>query len=145
MKTQLLTSAPQRTQVVAFDRGEEVMEALTTLARREKWSAARISGIGAFARATLGYFDRERRDYLRIEIDEQVEVLTLLGNIALTDEGPKPHVHVVLGKRDGSAHGGHLLAAEVWPTLELMVVETPRQLRRRLDPETQLPLLDPSA
>lgn len=118
------------------------MRELAELAGRESWSAARLSGIGAFSRATLGYFDRDRRDYLRVEIEEQVEVLTLLGNIALADGQPKLHLHVVLGKRDASACGGHLLAGHVWPTLEVMVVETPPHLRRRVDSETQLPLLD---
>ena len=143
MKTRLLTPEPQRTHVVVLEKNEEVMKALTSFAEAHGLSSARVQGIGAFAHATLGFFDREKRDYEKIEIDEQVEVLTLLGNVTRHDGQPKLHLHVVLGKRDGTAHGGHLLNAEVWPTLELMITENPPHLRRALDAETGLPLLEP--
>jgi len=68
-------------------------------------------------------------------------VLSLLGDIALADGKPKLHAHVVLGKRDGSAHGGHLLEAHVRPTLEVILTESPSHLERVHDPETGLPLI----
>ncbi len=89
----------------------------------------------------LGYFDWQRKEYRRIPIDEQVEVLNLTGNIALEGGEPKLHSHIVLGKADGTAHGGHLLEAHVRPTLEVIVTESPRHLERRSDPETGLALL----
>jgi uncharacterized protein len=89
----------------------------------------------------LGYFDRERKDYRKIPIAEQVEVLVLAGDIALQDSRPRVHAHVVIGKADGTAHGGHLLEAHVWPTLELILIESPRHLQRKLDEETGLPLI----
>jgi hypothetical protein len=104
-------------------------------------SAAEFTGIGAFSAAVLGYFDWQRKDYTRIPVDEQVEVLSLTGNIALADGEPKLHPHVVVGKADGSAHGGHLLEAHVRPTLELIVTESPAHLQRRSDPETGLALI----
>jgi predicted DNA-binding protein with PD1-like motif len=55
------------------------------------------------------------------------------------------HAHVVVGKRDGTAHGGHFLNGRVWPTLEMVVTETPAHLRRRKDDETSLPLIDLSS
>jgi predicted DNA-binding protein with PD1-like motif len=73
---------------------------------------------------------------------ELVEVLNLTGNIALADGEPKLHPHVVLGKADGSAHGGHLLEGHVRPTLEVIVTESPVHLRRRSDPETGLALIE---
>jgi hypothetical protein len=91
---------------------------------------------------TLGYFELEKRDYKRIPIDEQVEVVSLVGNIARGDDGPKLHAHVVVGKRDGAAFGGHLIDARVRPTLEVVLVETPAHLRRRSDPATGLALID---
>jgi predicted DNA-binding protein with PD1-like motif len=89
----------------------------------------------------LGYFDWQRKDYRRIAIEEQVEVLNLTGNVALADGKPKLHPHIVVGKADGSAHGGHLLEGHVRPTLEVVVTESPAHLQRRSDPETGLPLL----
>jgi predicted DNA-binding protein with PD1-like motif len=95
--------------------------------------------------SSFGYFDRERKDYKKIPIKEQVEVLALTGNIALSDGQPKAHAHLVVGKSDGTAHGGHLLEAHVWPTLEVIVVESPRYLRRKFDRATGLTLIDPGA
>jgi predicted DNA-binding protein with PD1-like motif len=81
-------------------------------------------------------------DYKEIAIAEQVEVLSLTGNIAANDGKPKIHAHVVLGKADGTAVGGHLLQATVWPTLELIVEESPVHMHRKSDPETGLALLE---
>jgi uncharacterized protein len=127
--------------VLAFDDGDEVMASLLRFARSSGITSAAFSGIGAFQRAVLGYFDLETRDYARIEIDEQVEVLALNGNIALADDGPKVHAHVVVGKRDGTAHGGHLLSAVVRPTLEVVLVPGSRSMQRTIDAATGLPLL----
>ena len=99
----------------------------------------------------LGYFDRTRKDYARIPVDEQVEVLSLLGDVALKpDASPELHAHLVVGRSDGSTRGGHLLEADVWPTLEVVLTDAPRQtvaprhLRKTHDPETSLALIDPS-
>lgn len=127
---------------LVFDTGDDALETLLAWAAEQRVRAARIEGIGAFASATLGYFDVDAREYARIDINEQVEVLSLAGNIALADDTPKVHAHVVIGKRDGSAHGGHLLAARVRPTLEMSVTELGQPLRRTTDEATGLPLLD---
>jgi predicted DNA-binding protein with PD1-like motif len=89
----------------------------------------------------LGYFDWLKKDYTRIPIEEQVEVLALVGDIALNDGEPKLHPHVVVSKADGTAHGGHLLEAHVRPTLEVIITESPTHLHRRSDPETGLALI----
>jgi predicted DNA-binding protein with PD1-like motif len=141
MKTKLIHDAPQRTFAVVFDKGDEVLENLLAFARAENLSAAEFTGLGALSDAVLGYFDWQKKDYRQIPINEQVEVLNLTGNIALADGKPKLHPHIVLGKADGTAHGGHLLEGHVRPTLELIVTESPAHLRRRSDPETGLALL----
>jgi predicted DNA-binding protein with PD1-like motif len=131
-----------RTFAVVFRTGEDPVAGLETFAREYDVTAASLSAIGAFRRATVAYFDWEKKDYERVPIDEQVEVLTLTGNIALKNSEPALHLHVVLGRRDGTACGGHLLDAVVRPTLEVAVVESPKHLRRRSDPETGLALID---
>jgi len=131
-----------QTFVIVFDTGDEVTKGLLEFARTHAIDAASFTGIGAFQRVTLGYFELQKRDYTRIPISEQVEVLSCVGNIALGDDGPKLHAHVVVGKADGTAHGGHLLDARVRPTLEIVLVETPAQLRRRSDAATGLALID---
>jgi predicted DNA-binding protein with PD1-like motif len=129
-----------------FDTGEEVVAGLLQFARDQKLSGAHLTAIGAFDRVTLGFFDVARQEYKRSEVREQVELLSLVGNIARDDEGnPKLHAHVVVGKSDGSAHGGHLLDAYVRPTLEVVVVEASQRLRRTVRGEFGLALLDLSS
>jgi predicted DNA-binding protein with PD1-like motif len=127
--------------VVILEPGEEAMSTLTAFARAQALSASQITAIGAFERVVLGYFDRAKRDYQPIPIAQQVEVLSLVGDIVGQGDELKLHVHVVVGKSDGSAHGGHLLEATVWPTLEAVITETPTHLRRRFDPETGVALI----
>jgi uncharacterized protein len=143
MDTRLLSDAHGvRSFALVFDTDDDVLEALLAWAREQKLSAASFSGLGAFRSVTLGFFDLETRDYIRIPIDDQVEVLALTGNVALSDGEPKVHAHVVVGRRDGTALGGHLMTARVRPTLEVVLVESPPHLQRTLDPATGLPLLD---
>jgi predicted DNA-binding protein with PD1-like motif len=84
----------------------------------------------------------EKKDYDKIPVREQVEVLSLVGDITLTEKGePKVHAHVVLGRSDGTTRGGHLVEARVRPTLEVMLIESPRHLRRKHDPQSGLALI----
>src|SRR5437763_13837438 len=131
-----------RTYALIFDKGDEVIKSLLEFAKESRLTASYVTAIGAFSKVILGFFERERKDYKRIEIEEQVEVMTLFGNIAQDESGQhKLHAHVVIGKSDGSAHGGHLLKAHVWPTLELFLTETSETLQRKIDEETNLPLI----
>ena len=147
MRTKLLhEQAGQRTFVVVLDQGDEVTASLTQFAGREGLNGASLSAIGAFERAVLAYFDWEAKDYLHIGVDEQVEVATLLGDIGIDDAGkPALHMHVVLGRRDGSALAGHLKEGHVRPTLEVIVTESPAHLLRRLDEATGLTLIRPES
>jgi uncharacterized protein len=141
MRAQVLTRDEETTHLLVFGSGDEVVSTLEAFAREHELTAARFTAIGAFSEATLGYFDWERKTYAEIPLAEQVEVLTLAGDIALKDGEPAVHAHVVVGKRDATAHGGHLLEARVRPTLEL--VESPAHLRKEHDPETGLALIAP--
>ena len=129
------------TYVLVFDKGDEVMESLDRFASEHQLTAGHFTAIGAFSDVTLGFLDPETKEYEPIRIDEQVEALSLVGDISLEDGDPRVHAHVVVGKRDGQAYGGHLLEAHVWPTLEVVLTESPAHLRRRIDPETGLPLI----
>lgn len=142
MKTKVLNDASERTIAMILDPDDEVVEQLRRFVQEHEIAAARFTAIGAFSSATLGFFDLQRQDYLRIDVSEQVEVLSMTGDVSLKDGKPDVHAHVVLGRRDGSTVGGHLLEARVRPTLELMLVESPRYLARSYRPEFGLPLID---
>jgi uncharacterized protein len=131
------------THILVFGKGDEAMDELESFARENDLSAASFTAIGAFSDVTLGYFDWESKEYQEIPLEEQVEVVTLAGDVALKDGEPAVHAHVVVAKRDGTAHGGHLLRAHVRPTLELVLTEAPAELHKRIDPDTGLALIRP--
>lgn len=131
--------------VVVLDAEEEAMSTITEFVRSHEITAASISGIGAFSKTTLGFFDLHRQEYEHTEIVEQCEVLSLLGDCALDEKGvPGLHLHTVLGTRSCDAKGGHLLRAIVRPTLEVIISETSATMRRKFRPEFGIPLLDPN-
>ncbi len=132
---------------VVFDEGDEFVEGLTTFAKQQEIDAASFTAVGAFQQATLGYFDVDKNEYKKIPIHEQVEVLSLQGNVAFNekDGDPKVHAHVVVGKSDGTTMGGHVLDAHVRPTLEIVLTETPAHMRRQTDAKTGLALINLSA
>jgi len=132
----------QKTFVLIFETGDEVASGLAEFARAQELAAAHFTAIGALSDVTLGYFDWEKKDYLRIPVTEQVEVLALVGDVALgKDDKPVVHAHLVVGRRDGSTRGGHLLEAHVRPTLEVVLVESPAHLHRRFDLQSHLALI----
>jgi predicted DNA-binding protein with PD1-like motif len=141
MRAKLLNSQDQKTYAIIFDKGEEFVAGMQEFAQQHP-GAASFTAIGAFSSATLGYFDRERMDYNQIAVGEQTEVLALVGDIARHKDKPKVHAHVVLGRADGTTRGGHILEARVWPTLEVVLTESPQHLRRVIDEETGLALID---
>lgn len=142
MKTKLLYDQGEKTFAIVFDKGDEVISGLTEFAKRNNLGGSHFTAIGAFSDVVLGYFDWEKKDYKRISLKEQVEVLSLIGDIALQGSEPKVHAHVVVGKSDGTAHGGHLLKGHVRPTLEVILIESPRHLQRKTDEETGLALIN---
>jgi uncharacterized protein len=124
------------------DPGDEAVAALTQFAQAEDLEAASIAAVGAFEHAVVGWFDRAAKDYRRIPVDEQCEVLSLLGDVAQGQDGPILHMHTVLGLSDGTTRGGHLLEGKVFPTLEVVVTETPAELRKIMRPDLGIALID---
>ena len=92
----------EKTFALIFDTGDEAMAGLVEFAKRNQLGASHFTAIGAFRNVTLGYFDWESKEYKRIPVNEQVEVLSLIGDVALKDGEPKVHAHVVVGRSDGS-------------------------------------------
>jgi uncharacterized protein len=132
MKSKSVTDDLERTFVLVLETGEEAFKTISEFATRERITGASVSAIGAFERAKLGWFDFDARTYRPIEVGEQAEVLSLLGDIAQDADGKASlHLHAVLGLKDGSVRGGHFLSGEVRPTLEVTIRETVAHLQRR--------------
>ncbi|MBZ9657674.1 DNA-binding protein [Mesorhizobium sp. ESP-6-4] len=132
MKSKLVAqTSGQRTFVVVLDPGEEAFAALSDFADEQGIAGASLTAIGAFEKATVGWFDFGSKSYRKIPVGEQCEVLSAVGDIAVDDGGrPSLHIHAVLGLSDGSTRGGHLVEGIVKPTLEVTVTESPVHLRR---------------
>jgi uncharacterized protein len=145
MHWKLLDGGPPATHAVVLSKGDEAIGLLGRFVREHRIDAASLSAIGAFERAIVGYFDWAQKQYKRIPVNEQVEVLSLLGDVAVSDGEPSLHIHAVLGRSDGSVVGGHLLEGHVRPTLEVILIEPPAHLKKRKDPETGLALIAPEA
>jgi hypothetical protein len=131
-----------RTYVLIFDTGDELAAGLKQFAQSEKLAGSSFKAIGALESVKLGWFNWETKKYeTAVDLDEQVELLSLIGDITLKDGEPQVHAHIVVGRRDGSAHGGHLLEAKVRPTCEVVLTESPEHLRKEMDAESGIALI----
>jgi predicted DNA-binding protein with PD1-like motif len=139
---QLYANEGLRTFVVVMAKGDEAFDQLGAFASENAITAAGLTAVGAARDVALGYFDPEIDDYRTTTFSEQLEVLSLVGDIASKDGKPVVHAHITLGRQDSSVIGGHLQRLTVWPTLEVVVTETPAHLAKTIDPETGLALID---
>jgi len=141
MRYKIVEQQP-KTYVVIFETGEELASGLKDFAKTQGLAGSSFKAIGAFSKAKLGWFNWETKKYeTAVDFSEQVELLSMIGDIALKDREPQVHAHVVVGRRDGTAHGGHLLEATVRPTCELVLTESPAHLQKELDPKSGIALI----
>jgi predicted DNA-binding protein with PD1-like motif len=139
---QLHEAQGQRTFAVILQTGDEAMDCLKRFAAEQHVTAAHFTAIGALSEAQLAYFDWPTRKYQPIPVGEQVEVASLVGDIAVMPDGSAGvHAHAVLGRRDGTALAGHLQSGHVRPTLEVIVTESPAHLCKVHDPQSGLALI----
>jgi predicted DNA-binding protein with PD1-like motif len=141
MQYKLLDDQP-RTYVLIFKTGEEIAAGLKQFAVEQKLSGSSFKAIGALSSVRLAWFNWMTKKYeTAVALDEQLELLSLIGDITLKDGKPQVHAHVVVSKSDGTAHGGHLQEATVRPTCELLLTESPLHLQRQVDPESGIALI----
>lgn len=130
------------TYVLIFETGDEIASGLKRFAKEQKLQGSSFKAIGALEYIKLGWFDWQDKKYkTAVELKEQVELLSMIGDVALKNGEPQVHAHLVVGRRDGTAHGGHLLEAKVRPTCELILTESPEALRKEIDPEAGIALI----
>lgn len=146
MQVQLLNPGAQTKQyAVIFYQGDEAFSGLLEFAQKYHVTSAHFTAIGAVSGATLAWFDPQRKMYKKIPIVGQHEVIGMSGDIALYQGKPVVHTHMIVGSPDGTTHGGHVLSADVSPTLEVMVTVDPITMQKRFDPATDLTLIEPAA
>ena len=146
MQVQLLNPGePTKRYAVIFYQGDEAFSGLLEFAEKYQVTSAHFTAIGALDGATLGWFDPQRKMYKKIPIIGQHEVIGMSGDIALYRGKPVVHTHMIVGGPDGATSAGHVLAAYVSPTLEVMVTVDPVTMQKRFDPATDLTLIDPGS
>jgi predicted DNA-binding protein with PD1-like motif len=141
MNYKLINDDKQKTYAVILESGEEAMEQLLAFAKSLNLSASQFSAIGAFSDTTLGFFDFSIKDYKKNRFNEQMEVVSLVGDITMYKNEYKVHGHVVLANEKGNAFGGHLVKGIVHPTLEIILNESPLYLQREMDGKSGIPLI----
>lgn len=133
-----------KTYAIIFETGDELAAGLNRFAADQKLAGSSFKAIGALSQVRLAWFDWQTKKYQpSVVLDEQVELVSLIGDLALNNGKPQVHAHIVVARQDGSAHGGHLLEALVRPTCEVVLTESPRHLQKQLDPESGLALIRP--
>lgn len=141
MRSKQVATVPN-TFVVILDTGDEILSSLERFAQTEGLAGSSFKAVGALCDVELGWFNWELKKYqTAVKLEEQVELLSLIGDIALKDKEPQIHAHLVIGRQDGTAHGGHLVSATVRPTCEIVITENPRHLQKQIDPESGLALI----
>jgi uncharacterized protein len=141
MRHKLVEQNP-KTYVLIFNTGDELAAELKRFATELRLAGSSFKAIGAFSSVRLGWFNWKTKKYeTSVALDEQVELLSLIGDIALKDGKPQVHAYVVIAKSDGTAHGGHLIEAKVRPTCEFILTESPVHLQKQIDPECGLALI----
>ncbi|MEO6845000.1 MAG: PPC domain-containing DNA-binding protein, partial [Ginsengibacter sp.] len=133
MNFKLINDDKQKAYAIILESGEEAMEQILAFAKKEKLNASQFTAIGAFSETVTGFFDFSIKDYQKTIFNEQMEVLALIGDISMYKDQYKIHAHVVLGRKDGTAHGGHLMKGIAHPTLEIILNESPEYLKRKMD------------
>jgi uncharacterized protein len=142
MKSRQIDESP-KTFILIFEIGDELAGGLLQFAKQQKLSAASFKAVGALSAVRLGWFSWESKKYEpSVTLDEQVELLSLIGDVALKDGEPVVHAHAVIGRKDGTAHGGHLLKAHIRPTCEVVLTESPTHLQKFIDPQSGLALIN---
>ena len=135
-------SGGQRTFAIVLDSGDEVLKSLQSFVNDSIFVPRNSPRSERCSDVVLKYFDWETKDYRKIAVAEQVEVASLIGDVAMAPSGaPALHAHLVVGKRDGTAMAGHLGEAHVRPTLEVVLTESPAHLHKVMDEETGLALI----
>jgi uncharacterized protein len=144
VKQRLIDAEGSRTYIVILETGEEIGASLNRFAEENKLAGSSFKAIGALSNAKVGWFNWETKKYeVAAQFQEQLEVLSLIGDIALKDGKPVVHAHLIVGRKDGTAHGGHLLEAHVRPTLEIVLTESSQSLHKTMDPESGIALIRP--
>ncbi len=127
--------------VARLPRDGDLVEEILAVANDHGIDLGQVWAIGAVRRARIAYYDQAARTYRDIELDEPLEIASLIGNISLRDGKAALHAHGVFAGPDGHTRGGHVMPGCVIYACELLLVELSGETLERVhDDSTGLPL-----
>jgi predicted DNA-binding protein with PD1-like motif len=140
-----ITSKLKEVHYLKLEKGDDILESVVSYCREHKISSGAVLGIGAVENPSLGYFDLDKKIYLKNDYDFNAEILNCTGNIAINAETGEymAHLHMLVGDPKGHTFGGHLLPGnKITVTGEFVIIETEEVLTRSIDEEFKLLLLN---
>jgi len=143
VKVKLLSqNGPVKTYVLVFAKNDEVISGLTEFAQKYKITAAHFKGLGDAMHAKVGWYEQSNKMFKIIPINEPAEITSLIGNITINNGKPVVHAHINLADSAGIVHGGHLLEAFIFPTLEVFVTVEPTTMYKKMYEEAGAFVID---
>ncbi len=129
--------------MTSLEEGSDLLEALVSCVKEKNYTSCWIFGIGALKNAKLAWYNQEKMKYEEINLDENLEIVSLSGNISFTTDsnfkdGIFPHFHISLSDKKGQIYGGHVLKGCEIFVCELMIIESLNQQTRFFDKERGL-------
>jgi len=128
--------------VARLDPGEEVVQSILLIAEKENVRLASVMAIGASDDVTLGIFDTKAKKYGSVRYNaHDYELASVAGNLSRKDGEPYLHLHAVIANPlHDECHGGHLSAAVVSATCEIIIHEVAGEVGREFSDEIGLNL-----
>lgn len=128
--------------VLVLEQGEDIVEAVTDIARDKNGKFGTVSGIGACSEVELNFYNLETKTYEKKLIQESLELTSLLGNISHIDDQPFAHLHATFGTNKYETYSGHLSKATISATAEIVITMTNLDINRKFNDEIGLNLLN---
>ena len=124
--------------ILRIDRGEYINKTILDVANFYNLKFGWINGIGAIMDPELGYYDLEKKEYVKKKIAGDFELTSLVGNITLKDNNLFVHSHITFSDINFNAYGGHLFDCKIAVAGEFVISKSPMKIDRRYDEEVGL-------
>ena len=139
----IIETKENRVIIARMKPGEDLLQTAIKTVEEKNIMSGSLQMIGAVSGVNLGYFDVKEKKYKNFQVNEDLEVVSCMGNVSRLQNGEiVVHAHMIVADSTGRCYGGHLLeGCQVSVTIELFIHETVDTLTRKEDHEFGLNLL----
>jgi predicted DNA-binding protein with PD1-like motif len=127
--------------MLRFDKGEDVIKGLADFMVSRNFQSGVFQGIGSCTEVELGYFNKNLKEYRKKPFYEDMEIVSVAGNISLFEGKPLVHCHGVFGRTDFTTIGGHVFRLITLATCEIFLIHMEGTLERLNNADFNLSLL----